>query len=54
MRDIITRHRDCSECNALLRQLYLVTGNSGIMTAKLSEGRWPFGHWVKISRKGER
>ncbi len=54
MRDIVTAHEDCSRCGDLQGQLYLVAQESGIITAKLSEGRWPFRHWAKITRKGKR
>lgn len=54
MRDIITRHQDCSRCGELQEQLYLVGRERGIITAKLSEGSRIFGHWAKITRKDQR
>lgn len=54
MRDITTRHEDCARCGELQGQLYLIAHERDIITAKLSEGSWPFGHWAKLARKGER
>jgi len=48
------RHQSCSRCSELQTQLLLVARESGLISAKISEGRWPFNHWAKTVGRIER